>query len=379
MTRLKTVKGKYPNGPRIEEFAIKKKRVETFLEANKLDAVLLSLQSNVSWFTCGSETHVSIASTESSVSIMTTPDEDYIIANNIEAHRFEREELEELRMEIRSFPWQDAGEPISLARKLIKGKIASDDGRMGENIGKKFDSLRYSLTEDEITRYRELGVNTTAIAEDIARTVKRGEKECEVAGRLAKALFSVNITPVVLLVAADERIEEYRHPLPTGKAVDKCMMIVLCARKKGLIVSLTRLVHFGEIPRTLLNKHRAVVQVDVTLMSESRPGVKFNDIFQKAVDAYGENGFPGEWQNHHQGGPTGYQGRDFRATLEEKRTVLPNQAIAWNPSIRGTKSEDTIIAFPDGAEIITASETWPELCVNCKGKTWKRPDILTLQ
>ena len=378
MTKLKAVRGKYLNGPKIEEFAIKKKRVEAFLEANKLDAVLLSLQSNVSWFTCGSETHVSIASTESSVSVMATPDEDYIIANNIEALRFEREELGELGMEIQTFPWQDAGEPVSLASKLIKGRIASDDGRMGENVGKKFDSLRYSLTEAEIIRYRELGANAAAIAEDIARTVKRGEKECEVAGRLAKALFSVNITPVVLLVAADERIEEYRHPIPTKKAVDRYMMIVLCARKRGLIVSLTRLVHFGKIPIILLNKHRAVVQVDATFMSESRPGAKFNDVFQKAVDAYEKNGFPGEWQNHHQGGPTGYQCRDFKATLEEKRTVLLNQALAWNPSIRGTKSEDTSIAFPDGAEIITASETWPKLRVEYKGKTWERPDILTL-
>ena len=250
---------------------------------------------------------------------------------------------------------------------------------MGENVGEEFGSLRYSLTEAEITRYRELGANARAVAEEIARTVRHEEKECEVAGRLAKALFSVNITPVVLLVAADERIEEYRHPLPTEKAVDRCMMIVLCARKKGLIVSLTRLVHFGNLPENLLRKHRAVAEVDAALISESRPGVKFNDVFRKAVDAYGENGFPGEWQNHHQGGPTGYQCRDFKATLEEKRTVLPNQALAWNPSIRGTKSEDTIIALPDGTEIITASETWPKLRVNCKGKTWGRPDILTLQ
>ena len=367
------------NGTGPEEFEIKKRRVKTFLETNKLDAVLLSLQSNVSWFTCGSETHVSIASTESSVSVLATSDTDYVIANNIEAPRFEREELGELGMEVRSFPWQDAGEPVSLARKLVKGRIASDDGRMGENIGEEFGSLRYSLTKTEITRYRELGANAAAVAEDIARTVRHGEKECEAAGRLAKALFSVNITPVVLLVAADERIEEYRHPLPTEKAVGRCMMIVLCARKKGLIVSLTRLVHFGNLPETLLRKHRAVAEVDATLISESRPGVKFNDVFRKAVDAYGENGFPGEWQNHHQGGPTGYQCRDFKATLEEKRTVLPNQALAWNPSIRGTKSEDTIIALPDGTEIITASETWPKLRVNCKGKTWERPDILTLQ
>lgn len=206
---------------RLGEFEEKRRRVTAFLNEKKLDAVLLSLQSNVSWLTCGTESHISIASTESSASVLITPQKCYVIANNIEAPRFEVEEIGELGIKIQSFAWHTPGEQISLVKKLAVGKISSDDGKVGENIGEDFSSLRYSLTETEVSRYRELGKNARIILEEIARAIKPGQKECSVAGNLAKSLLDVNITPIAFFVAADERIEEYRHPLPTEKKGEK--------------------------------------------------------------------------------------------------------------------------------------------------------------
>ena len=55
----------------------------------------------------------------------------------------------------------------------------------------------------------------------------------------------------------------------------------------------------------------------------------------------------------HQGGPCGYQGRDYLGSPTAPGVVLENQPFAWNPSITGTKSEDTILATVAGPEIIT--------------------------
>jgi hypothetical protein len=55
--------------------------------------------------------------------------------------------------------------------------------------------------------------------------------------------------------------------------------------------------------------------------------------------------------------------------------VRPNQAFAWNPSIAGTKSEDTVIARPTGPEIISASPGFPMLAVEIDGVRWPRPDL----
>ena len=62
---------------------------------------------------------------------------------------------------------------------------------------------------------------------------------------------------------------------------------------------------------------------------------------------------------HHQGGSTGYAGRDARVTDQTPGVVQPDQAFAWNPSITGTKVEDTVVAGDGGVEVLTADPQWP--------------------
>jgi hypothetical protein len=58
------------------------------------------------------------------------------------------------------------------------------------------------------------------------------------------------------------------------------------------------------------------------------------------------------------------------------------QAFAWNPSIAGVKSEDTILVSPErGLEVITRPErsSWPLLRAEVEGLgALDRPDILAL-
>ena len=52
----------------------------------------------------------------------------------------------------------------------------------------------------------------------------------------------------------------------------------------------------------------------------------------------------------------GYEARDFKATPTERRRVVERQLVGWNPTITGTKSEDTILS--DGS-VLTAMADWP--------------------
>ena len=153
-------------------------------------------------------------------------------------------------------------------------------------------------------------------------------------------------------------------------------MVVLCARKWGLIASLTRLVHFGELPSSIRRKHDAVVKVDAAFISRTRPGTKVGEILEYGRKTYAEVGHPEEWKFHHQGGPTGYAGRDYKATPDNENIIQANQAVAWNPSIAGTKSEDTIIALGKKTEILTSVRGWPMIEVEIEGARLERPDIL---
>ena len=168
--------------------------------------------------------------------------------------------------------------------------------------------------------------------------------EHEIASVMNRHIIERGATPVVTLVAADDRISKYRHPIPTDQKLERYAMLVTGTRRWGLVVSATRIVHFGPRSPELRCKHEAVARVDATLIAGTVPGANVGEIFRRAVDTYRLTGFAEEWKLHHQGGPTGYKGREFRATRDTDGLVVENQAFAWNPSITGTKTEDTIIA-----------------------------------
>jgi hypothetical protein len=50
----------------------------------------------------------------------------------------------------------------------------------------------------------------------------------------------------------------------------------------------------------------------------------------------------------HQGGVTAYENREVQARLDSTHQIAVGQAFAWNPSITGTKSEDTMLLTEHG-------------------------------
>jgi antitoxin VapB len=50
-------------------------------------------------------------------------------------------------------------------------------------------------------------------------------------------------------------------------------------------------------------------------------------------------------------------------------------ACAWNPSITGTKSEDTILLTGDSPETLTTMAGWPMWSVEVDGATFERPAV----
>ena len=168
-------------------------------------------------------------------------------------------------------------------------------------------------------------------------------------GRLCNELWKDRIDPITLMSAADERISRFRHSIPTEKKVERVLMVSVNARKGGLIVSLTRFVHFGKIPPELKERYAANVWIDCMFMAATRPGVPAAEVLRKGIEAYRVKGYPEEWKLHHQGGSIGYTGRDYRCNFQTPDIVQENQAFTWNPSLTGTKSEDTILAAAGGA------------------------------
>ena len=154
-------------------------------------------------------------------------------------------------------------------------------------------------------------------------------------------------------------------------------MVVACAQRGGLVVSLTRIVSAGPVSDELRHRTRATAGVMGRLLAATRSGATGRQLYDEAARAYAEAGFPGEQRKHHQGGACGYRTRDWVAHPASDDVVDAPQAFAWNPSITGTKVEETAIAHgdDDAVEVITSSPGWPAITVDAGGVTVEMPDV----
>ncbi|MBX7215074.1 MAG: M24 family metallopeptidase [Thermoflexales bacterium] len=362
----------------MNEIDLKLTRLRDLMTRKNLDAVVLQRNSSFAWITCGAPSYINTASTTGAAAALITPTERFILTNNIEAPRLEREEgLAAQGWKIRTTGWQETRD---LAAELTAGLEVGSDGLMPgtANLGGDISLLRTSLTGPEMERFRALGKLCAEAMDSAIRGVRPGDTEFEIAGRLDRATFARGVQPIVNLIATDNRVMEFRHPLPTNKQLEKYAMLVLCGRKAGLVASITRLVHFGRLSEELRRKAEACMRVDAAFIAGTRPGRTLGEVFKKGEDAYAAAGFPGEWQHHHQGGLAGYEPRESLGRPGAGIVVEVNQAYAWNPSIAGVKSEDTTLVTEAGHEIITQIEGWDTQLVLVEGEPVLRPRILEI-
>jgi antitoxin VapB len=305
-------------------------------------------------------------------SLFVTPKTVELWTNSIEQARFREEETRGLALTYRVHPWMSDEKADWLNKRM-----ASDGGSYGtKNLGQEIAALRASLLPEEIVRYRKVGRLAGEAMVLAARKLRKGWAEFQLAATLSEALVERGLEASVVLVGSDERLRKFRHPIPTFKKIRKSAMMVVCARGYGLVANLTRIVHFGKVPVDLQRRHLACLAVETAMWEASKPGVAAAQVFRAAVREYSRQGFPGEWEKHHQGGPTGYDTRDFLAVPGETRRLVVNQALAWNPSITGTKSEDTVLMTAKGLEVLTPTPGWPMVKVEGPGGSFLRPGFL---
>ena len=362
----------------MNELATKLSRIRELLEKRKAGALLIRRSDNFAWATCGAASFVNQATDRGTAALLITRTSEYLITDNIEAPRLEHEEqLVEQGWEFHITPWHETADRIEDLRG--RAKLAADGAYPNAlDLSAELIPIRAALTLEETDRFRKIGAACGKAMDAAIRSVRPGMSEYEIAGELAREAWRLDLQPIVVLIAADKRIFSYRHPLPTESILKEYAMLVLCGRRGGLIGSVTRLVHFGKLSVELQRKSECAANIDAQFIRATRPGRSLKEIFQVGIDAYREAGYPEEWKLHHQGGLAAYAPREIIATLETDYQVISGQAYAWNPSITGTKSEDTIIVGEKSNEIITAIPGWPTIEIQDNGGVIRRPAILEL-
>jgi Xaa-Pro dipeptidase len=352
---------------RKDEINHKIEQIRRLFQEHGGGALWLRHTRNIAWLTGGADASIPVDGDHGMYSIVVTPDRCLIYTDNIEAARMRGEEhFEDLGFEYVEFPWHEPKTPDQL------GLLSDDDPGMALALRE----LREVLLAGEQERYRALGQDAALALEDAVRAVEPGDTEFKIASRLDANCRAAGGLATVNLVGTDERINRYRHPLVTMKPVEKVAMVVVCMRREGLTVAATRFVHFGEIPLQRKEKVRKIAAIDAAVITATQPGRTLGEVFAELVSAYAAQGEAEQWRNHHQGGSIGYNSREKIAVPDDPTLIRVGQAFAWNPSIVGCKSEDTILLNAGGFEIVTTSGDWPMVGVEAAGQTILRPDIL---
>ena len=326
-------------------------RLAALLERRGLSAVLLREHANFAWYTGGADSRVDHASALGVADLLVTADAAWVVTNNIEAERIRTEQAP--WAEVLSHPWHADGAPTVRA--------AAGGGRLGcdvpydgaADVSGDVAAMRRVLDPDAIARLRAVGADARAALEEAARTVVPGLAERELAANIAAACRRRGLDPTVLLAAADERIERWRHPLPHDGVVARRAMLVVSAERGGLYANLTRLVELEPPAAELERRIAATEEILAGMRAATTPGRKLSELFADCRALYAEAGYSDQWELHHQGGMTGYASREVIATPATHDVVEVGHAFAWNPSITGAKAEETFVLTEAGPEVVT--------------------------
>ena len=342
-------------------------RVARVAETAGLRGVLLAAHHNIAWLTGGRGNRIDASREAGTMRLLVTTDgRRFVLANAIEMPRLTAEALAGLDYEPVEYPWADDQDPafaVRTAQDLLgaDAPLGADWPLPGTTaVEGALARARHLLTDAEIERYRALGRDAGAALAGVCRTLEPGDDERDIQRAVADAAGSIRARAIVSLVGSDERLRRFRHPVPTATRWEHVVMLALCAERDGLVVSLSRIVA-SRPPADLAERTRATATVFGRILDATRPGATGASLYATARDAYAAVGFPGEELKHHQGGAIGYRAREWTAHPKSAEVVQTRQAFAWNPTIAGTKVEDTALIVDGAIEMLTSSPDWPAI------------------
>lgn len=351
------------------EHTEKLERVARVAEAAGAAGVLIAAHHNIAWLTSGRHNRIDASREIGTVRLLVAADgRRYVLANAIEMPRLRDEALAGLDYEPIEYSWtddQDPGFAVRTARRVLgDASVIAADWPLPDTspVEGGLSRARHLLTDGEIARYRALGRDAGAALGSLCLTLEPGDQELVIARRIADAAAGIGARAIVALVGADDRLRRFRHPVPTATRWRHVVMLALCAERDGIIVSLSRIVAAAP-PEDLAARTQATATVFGRVLAATRPGVAAPALYAAAADAYAAAGYPGEELKHHQGGAIGYRAREWVAHPNSPEVVQRRQAFAWNPTVAGTKVEDTALVIGDSIEIVTATPGWPTIAI----------------
>jgi Xaa-Pro aminopeptidase len=340
--------------------ATKRQRVLDILDAKGQDSLLLTTNTALTWYLDGSRVHISLAG-DPIAAVLVDRGGDHLVTFNNEAARIAAEELPS-GVTLHCVPWYANLHQAAAAVGRSAGDAAEPLAEAA--VASELRGARQQLLPAESARYARLSAEAAAIMTDVLSTARPDTTEFELVSALAARVVAAGAEPLVLLCNGSSR-SDFRHPLATHSPLGRRAMAVVCARRDGMVANITRWVRFDAGTPEERDAEARIAAVEADIFDATVPGARLDRIFAEIQAAYTRHGFGADqWEQHHQGGPAGYAGRDPRVTAAATDTVVLNQAFTWNPSGPGVKIEDTVQLTESGVQVLTVDPRWPSTTVN---------------
>lgn len=336
-------------------------RLVAVMDRHGLESIQLSRAENLSWYFDGARATVPYGGAPVFSAIVHRDGRAVVRVPTNELERIAAEEV--------------AGADFERCEWFETVVLPSSPGHSDVELEEDLREARASLLPAELGRYRSLAEDTAQAMTAALSRATPAMSEFDLAAAIAAEVTARAADVSVLLVAGAER-SHLQHPLPTHRRLGDRAMGVVTARRHGMYVSLTRWVSFSGRADDATTK--SLREVEAQIFDATRAGRRLGDVVNDIAQAYRHFGLgtPEDpaWTRHHQGGPTGYLGRDPKAMPDATLRLQAGGAFAWNPWVPGAKLEDTVLLGADGIEILSVDPAWPSTTVQGR----KRPLTLDL-
>lgn len=357
------------------EAQIKESRLYHALSELDYDSLIITRRSNFAWLTCGGEAVSSRVSPTSPVYLVITQQRKYAVGYSMDLPWVMETALANLAYDAVMLP-TFGKTPEQTVLELARGRVCADDSFLGvDDINPHIIRLHEPYTPQEMARYRQLAGDCGQIQAELAQWIQPGMTERFILARMWQMYLERGIEGHYMFVGSDDRIKQFRHPVPTDKPVEKVVLLAPGVARWGLLTSTSRLICFGQPSDDLRRRFNAAATIQAALLARTQVGEPLSSLFQLIMDLFEQLGFADERYNHFHGGPVGYWAGYAERMQDPNEVVRPNMAFLYYLTVAGVHCEELMLVDQRNTEIISVDPAWPLLEIAFDGKTLTVPDI----
>jgi antitoxin VapB len=323
----------------------------------------------VNWRTGGLSDPIDVTSSSDPVWVIDCNAGSALITNEIEAPRLEHDfRVSALGWDVLTVPWFDDEARLTRASEYANAAplaLLSDAAGIGHNVKDILTRARLVLSEAEREDLRDLGTLTgAALGAGMDAWRPDITTDFEVASAISGTLESEGARAVCLIVGGDDRLRAFRHPLAVGDVVKDALMAVVVAKRAGMHVAATRLCT-RSADDEIVTLMKSLGSINDAVLEASLPGGTWGDTMIALALAYDDAGYHDAWREHFQGGPIGFEQREFELAPTQIDSPFwaverrAGTAVAWNPSLRGGAKIEETYFIGESLELLTATPSWP--------------------